>query len=157
VIIVGREADAQGRPKPGASVMAALFGTYYVKPTFSAIRDAQDLFPKYRDYQEARRHALKLAFWPGFNGGGGVVQDLDWSWIDGMGEPRAAELRIHETIGGQDNLRIIFYVSKVILPKDPMPRIWTLSILQKKTKQFEHDDLKTFKGRLKILLKRYYQ
>jgi hypothetical protein len=136
--------------------MAALFGRYYVTPTFASIRDAQDLFPRYRHYQEARRHALKLAFWPGFDGGGGLVEDLHWSWIDGMGEPRAAELRIHETIGGHDNLRIVFYVSKVVLPEDTMPRIWTIAVMQKKTSRFEHDDLKTFRGRLRILLKRRY-
>ena len=136
--------------------MAELFGRYYVKPTMSAVRDAQDLFPKYRHYQEARRHALKLAFWPGFDGGGGVVEDLHWSWIDGMQEPRAAELRIHETIGGHDNLRVIFHVSKIVLPQDNMPRIWTLAVMQKKTTRFDSHDLKIFRGRLVILLARYY-
>jgi hypothetical protein len=140
----------------GEKRMAALFGRYYVKPTMSSMRDAQALFPKYGHYQEARRHALKLAFWPGFDGGGGVVEDLHWSWIDGMPEPRAAELRIHETIGGCDNLRIIFYVSKIVLPSDPMPRIWTLAIMQKKTNCFNSHDLKIFRGRLTILLKRNY-
>jgi hypothetical protein len=136
--------------------MADLFGRYYVKPTFSAIQDAQDLFPKFRHYQEARRHALKLAFWPGFDGGGGLVEDLHWSWIDGMGEPRAGELRVHQTIGGHNNLRIIFHVSKVLLPNDPLPRIWTIAVMQKKTEKFEKEDLKTFQARLKILLKRFY-
>ena len=98
--------------------MPDLFGRYYVKPTASAIRDALDLFPKFRHYQEARRHALKLAFWPGFDDGGGLVEDLHWSWIDGMENPRAGELRIHETIGRHDNLRVIFHVSKIVLPKE---------------------------------------
>jgi hypothetical protein len=136
--------------------MTALFGRYYVKPTMSAICDAQDLFPRYRHYQEARRHALKLAFWPGFDGGGGIVEDLHWSWIDGMPEPRAGELRVHETIGGHDNLRIIFHVSKITLPGDTMPRIWTLAVMQKKKNRFDSHDLKVFRGRLRILLKRYY-
>jgi hypothetical protein len=135
--------------------MGALFGRYYVTPTMSAMRDAEDLFPKYRHYQEARRHALKLAFWPGFDGGG-TVEDLHWSWIDGMQEPRAGELRIHQTIGGHDNLRIIFYVSRIILPQDPLPRIWTLAVMQKKTRKFDRHDLTIFSGRLRILLQRYY-
>jgi hypothetical protein len=136
--------------------MANLDGRYYVVPTYSAIRDAGLLFPKYRHYQETRRHALKLAFWPGFDDEGDTVEDLHWSWIDGMGEPRAAELRIHETIGGHDNLRIIFHVAKEPLPTDPMPRIWVLSVLQKKNNRFNHYDLKTFRARLVVLLKRYY-
>jgi len=73
-----------------------------------------------------------------------------------MGEPRAAELRIHETIGGHDNLRIIFHASKMALPTEPMPRIWVLSVLQKKTRRFDSYDLRTFHARLVILLKRYY-
>jgi hypothetical protein len=136
--------------------MAALFGNYYVKPISSAIRDAQDLFPKYHHYQQARRHALKLAFWPGGEGEGCKVEDLDWSWIDGMGQPRAAELRIHETIGGHDNLRVVFYVSNELLPGDTLPRIWALAVLQKKTSRFDSRDLQTFRGRLTILLKRKY-
>ena len=140
----------------GRFEMAALYGRFYVTPTSPSIRDAQDLFPKYRHYQEARRHALKLAFWPGFEGGGGLVEDLHWSWIDGMGEPRAAELRIHETIGGHNNLRVIFHVSKTVLPGDPMPRIWTLAVMQKKTKRFSARDFQTFRGSLKILLRRRY-
>lgn len=136
--------------------MAGLFGRYYVTPTASAIRDAQDLFPKFGQYQEARRHALKLAFWPGGEGLGGTVEDLDWSWIDGMGSPRAAELRVHETIGGQNNLRIIFFAAETILPGDSLPRIWTLAVMQKKTERFSPFDLKTFRGRLKILLQRVY-
>lgn len=136
--------------------MPDLFGRYYVKPTASAIRDALDLFPKFRHYQEARRHALKLAFWPGFDDGGGLVEDLHWSWIDGMENPRAGELRIHETIGRHDNLRVIFHVSKIVLPKDTMPRIWILAVMQKKTQRFDSHDLQTFRGRLVILLKRNY-
>ncbi len=73
-----------------------------------------------------------------------------------MGKPRAAELRIHETIGGYNNLRVIFHVSKEALPMEPMPRIWVLSVLQKKTRRFDHYDLKTFHARLVTLLKRYY-
>ncbi len=73
-----------------------------------------------------------------------------------MPDPRAAELRIHETIGGCDNLRVIFYVSKLVLPNDPLPRIWTLAVMQKKTNKFDKHDLKIFRGRLMILLKRHY-
>ena len=57
-----------------------------------------------------------------------------------MQEPRAAELRIHETIGGHDNLRVIFHVSKIVLPQDNMPRIWTLAVMQKKTIRFDSHD-----------------
>lgn len=127
------------------------------------MRDAADLFPKYGHYQEARRHALKLAWWPGGDDRSGKVEDLDWEWIDGMGDPRAGELRIHDEIGGYDNLRVIFWPAPTALAGDPqdrhgraMKRIWTLSVLQKKTQRFEKRDLTIFKARLVIVRSRYY-
>jgi hypothetical protein len=114
-------------------------------------------FPKFRDYQRARRHALKLAFWPKAGAGDfGQMMDLDWEWIRSMKGADVGELRISDTIGGHDNLRIIFYVSGTILKDDPLPRIWALSILQKKSRDFTSRDLSTFRGRLTILKARYY-
>jgi phage-related protein len=136
-----------------------LFGQYHVMPTASCIQDASSLFPKFHDYQLARRQALKLAFWPkaGPEDKRNQVLDLDWEWIRGMGAGmKVGELRISDVIGGHDNLRIIFYVSPVKRKEDLLPRIWTLSILQKKSKRFTTRDIKTFKGRLKILKFRQY-
>lgn len=133
-----------------------LFGNYYVKPTFSAIRDAERLFPRYGDYQEARRHALKLAYWPGGVAESGQVMDLDWESIKGMPAPRANELRISDTIGGHNNLRIIFWVANTVLKGDSLPRIWTVAVLQKKTMKFSDFDLRTFSARVKILRQREY-
>ena len=136
---------------------ARLIGNYYVKPTFAAIRDAFALFPRFGDYQEARRHALKLAFWPGGSRGqSGKVMDLDWEWIKGLGNLRVGELRISDVIGGHNNLRIIFYVSDVVLAGDPLPRIWTLAVLQKKSNKFTSRDLQVFRARLIVLRKRTY-
>jgi hypothetical protein len=137
--------------------VSKLFGRYLVKPTSSAIRDAFDLFPRYGDYQEARRHALKLAWWPDSGDAkSGEVMDLDWEWIKGMKEPRVGELRISDVIGGHDNLRVIFYVARSTISDDPMPRIWTLSVMQKKTAAFSNRDLRIFSGRVKIVVARYY-
>ncbi len=103
------------------------------------------LFPKRRDYQEARRNALKLAWWPDSGAAdAGQVEDLDWEWIKGMKRPRAAELRISDRIGGHNNLRIIFFLAGVVLPNEPLGRIWTLAILQKKSMRFTDRDLQVF-------------
>ncbi|MCC7423636.1 MAG: hypothetical protein IT428_25495 [Planctomycetaceae bacterium] len=134
-----------------------LEGAYHVKPVAAAIRDAQDLFPKYGDYQEARRHALKLRFWPsGMSEERGTVVDLDWEWIKAMIGEKVGELRIDDQIAGQNNLRIIFYVSDIILPNEPLPKIWLLSILQKKSWDFTKNDLRTFRTRLAVLKLRTY-
>jgi len=138
-------------------VANGLFGNFYVVPTPSAVKDGMDLFPKYGDYQEARRQILKLAFWPrAGDSGSDQVQDLDWEWVKGLGEHKVGELRIADRIGGYDNLRVIFHVTDVVLKGDPMPRIWVISVLQKKSQKFTARDLQTFKGRVRILRHRHY-
>jgi hypothetical protein len=136
---------------------SGLAGHYHIKPTPAAIRDAMDLFPKYGDYQEARRHALKLRFWPtGEDRDSGQIEDMDWCWIRSLRGNKVGELRIHDTIAGHDNLRAIFYVSDVVLRGEPLPKIWIISVMQKKSMDFTTNDITTFKARLAILKKRVY-
>jgi hypothetical protein len=140
-------------------VSANLFGDWHVTPTPAGIREAMKLFPKYGDYQELRRHALKLAYWPsGTSGQSGQICDLDWDEICGMNAPKAYELRIDERIGGHDNLRVIFYTfeRKLILPGDVLPRLWTVSVMQKKTRRFTPNDLKIFRAKVVVVRNRYY-
>lgn len=142
-----------------------LFGKYYVTPMSSAISDALSLFPHYRHYQEARRHGLKLAYWPDASsrGDSGVVEDLDWEWVRALRRERIAELRIHDVIGGQRNLRLIFWIADRELPGDPvglnnvpMKRIWVITVVNKKANNWSAPELASFRGRLKILQLRTY-
>jgi hypothetical protein len=136
-----------------------LFGQFHVTPTTTGMKEAADLFPKYGDYQELRKHALKLAFWPNASrGSSGLVCDLNWEEIDGMKAPRACELRIDDVIGGMNNLRLIFYVfsKTLVLPGDVLPRLWTIGVMQKKTQRFSANDLRTFAARVTIIRKRTY-
>ena len=138
--------------------MSNLFGSYHVTPTASALRDANGLFPRFGDYQELRRHALKLAYWPTGQMTSGLVCDLEWDTIKGMPGPKACELRIDDVIGGFNNLRIIFYVfdRTLILQGDVLPRLWLISAMQKKTERFSPNDLKTFSARVTLLRRRKY-
>lgn len=135
-----------------------LYGRFHVTPTCTALREAVGLFPRYGDYQELRSHALKLAFWPGGQSTGGEVEDLDWDTITGMRAPKACELRIDDTIGGLDNLRVIFYVfdNQIVREGDAMPRLWTIGVMQKKTRRFTTFDLSAFAARVAILRQREY-
>lgn len=139
--------------------MSKLFGEFHVTPISSALKDAESLLPKFKDYQELRRHPLKLAFWPTGKSISGKVEDLDWEELIGMEQPRANELRIDDEIGGQNNLRIIFYLfeKKIILPGDVLPRLWIVSVLQKKTQRFSKNDFDTFSSRIKIVRIRNYR
>jgi hypothetical protein len=58
-----------------------------------------------------RRHPLKLRYWPEPRpqDESGQVLDLDWEWIKACKGLRIGELRIHETIAGFDNWRVIFF------------------------------------------------
>lgn len=135
-----------------------LFGQFHVTPTPTALKEALGLFPNYGDYQELRRHALKLAYWPRGFDGAGSVGDLDWETIVGMAGPKACELRIDDVIGGLDNLRVIFYVHEPVLvrPGDQLPRLWTIGVMQKKTQRFTTFDLRMFASRVAVVRQRHY-
>ena len=134
------------------------YGQFHVTPTPTAMKEAADLFPKYGHYQELRQHALKLAFWPNGSKGSSGLPRLNWEEIDAMQSPRACELRIDDTIGGMNNLRVIFYVFKkaLVLPGDVLPRLWTIGVMQKKTQRFSPNDLRTFQARITIIRRRIY-
>lgn len=133
-----------------------LFGSYYVKPSPAAIKEAHNLFPRMRDYQELRRHALKLAYWPKRKADkSGQVMDMHWDRITAVGKPPVYELRISDVINGHDNLRVIFYVGDRVLPKDTLPRIWILSVLQKKSQKFTKRHAAIFRARRTIIARRY--
>ncbi len=87
-----------------------------------------------------------------------MVGDLDWEEIKGMNGPKACELRIDDVIGGFNNLRLIFYAFEkdVIIDGDVMPRIWVISIMQKKTERFSNANLRIFSARVKIIRQRKY-
>jgi hypothetical protein len=103
---------------------------------------------------EVRRHALKLRFWPEPHptDEGGHVLDLDWCWIRALAGLRIGELRVHDTIGGHDNIRIIFFDPQ--WPAEPLPNLWVLAVFQKKRDDFTKANLDTFKARRMIVIER---
>jgi hypothetical protein len=102
-----------------------------------------------RDYFLIRSHALKLAFWPD-------EADLDWDWIKSLEAKRVGELRIDEVIAQHDNLRIIFFKANKLLPGDPMLRIWTLTVFQKKRQDFSGKEIAAFRVMRDVIVSRYY-
>lgn len=133
-----------------------LFGRFLVTRTRPAIVEAGMLFPRACDYFELREHTLKLAYWPGSDGEGEPVVDIDWSWIQGLRGRRVGELRIADQIGGHRNLRAIFYVAPTVLPDDPLSRIWILSVMAKKRQGFSSADRTTFDCRRSLVVERFY-
>jgi hypothetical protein len=136
----------------------SLTGTFLVRAFRPAFDDVNRLFNRTRDKIEVRRHALKLRYWPDSltTELSGQVVDLDWSWIRSLEGLKVGELRVHDTIGGQDNLRIIFFVGP---PKDQLPMrcIWILAVIQKGRQDFSSNHIKVFRARRTLVCQRFYE
>ena len=135
-----------------------LTGSRFVRAIRPAFDDVNRLCPRTKDRVEIRSHALKLRYWPERNplDDAGRVLDLNWCWVRAMQGQAVGELRLDDTIGGNDNLRIIFLEG----PPDarlPMPVIWILRVMQKKRDDFSVHDLKIFKARRALVLERFYK
>lgn len=138
-----------------AALEGNLTGRYLVRALRPAFHDAKHWLPRTKDRAELRRHSLKLRFWPQVlpTENGGILLDLDWSWIKSMPGKRVGELRVNDTIGGCDNLRVIFFDPQIA---EPLPMIWVLAVLQKKKMEFTAANITTFGLRRLLVLERFY-
>jgi hypothetical protein len=134
-----------------------LTGRYRIRAIRPAFNDADSLVSTTRERIQLRRHALKLRFWPDQNPTdlSGKIVDLDWSWVRSIPSSKIGELRVHDVIGGNDNLRIIFFVGPAEV-KIPLPQIWILRVLQKKRDDFSAHEISIFKARRDLVLERFY-
>ena len=135
-----------------------LTGRYRVRAGRWALQEAQKWLPRIRDRAELRRHALKLRFWPENHpeDDQGIILDLDWSWIKGLPGKRIGELRIHDNIGGCDNMRVIFFVPPAQDNPKKLSEIWILSVFQKKRDDFTVPQINNFVSRRTIIIERFY-
>lgn len=141
-------------PTDGAS---NLEGSYRVRVFRPAWSDVQHWFPRTRDKIEVRSHALKLRFWPEATPttDQGTILDVDWCWIKALRAHDIGELRIADTIGGFNNIRIVFFRGDPNVRR-PLPIIWILAVMQKKRDEWTAANLKTFRGRQILVRERYY-
>ncbi|MCG8408271.1 MAG: hypothetical protein MI923_23980 [Phycisphaerales bacterium] len=135
-----------------------LEGSYRVRVFRPAWSDVRRWFPRTRDTIEIRSHALKLRYWPEKNptDAAGKLLDLDWCWIKALKGFDVGELRIDDKIGGHDNIRIIFFRGDPKV-KAPLPIIWLLAVLQKKSNEWTKANIKTFKARRTLVVERFYK
>jgi hypothetical protein len=134
-----------------------LTGNYRVRAIRPALVEVSRLCNRTRENIEIRRHALKLRFWPERSpeDDAGILLDLDWSWVKSLPGLKVGELRIHDTIAGCDNLRVIFFVGGS-RARDRLPTIWVLRVMQKKRQSFSKNDLRIFKARRLLVQERFY-
>jgi hypothetical protein len=132
-------------------------GNRLVRLIHPAHKDCDRLLKSNRDHKIMRRHALKLRYWPEAHpkGPDGQLLDLDWSWVRACQGLRIGELRIHESLGGFDNWRVIFFEGPKPKPKE-VHRLWILQVMKKKRNEFTAADLSTFRLRRQLVIERYY-
>lgn len=135
-----------------------LTGSYRVRAIRPALDEVSKLCRKIKDRMEIRHETLKLRYWPAKHPSdeGGKILDLDWSWIVALRPLRIGELRLDDTIGGNDNLRVIFFQGDESV-RDPLPMIWVLRVMQKKRDDFSSHDLSIFKARRTLVIERFYK
>jgi hypothetical protein len=127
-------------------------GTHFIRALPTAIKEAKDLCPSTRDFFILKDHSLKLCRWPGENG---MVEDLEWCWVAALKGQDIGELKITDVVGGNNNLRVFFYVGEK-RPQDTMSNVWVLMVMQKKSEDILKGTLKTLAIRRKHLIKREY-
>ncbi|MHB1557148.1 MAG: hypothetical protein ACYC61_06695 [Isosphaeraceae bacterium] len=133
-----------------------LAGNYRIRALRSAFEDVRGLCPRIRDQMEIRRHALKLRYWPERHPAdeAGKILDLDWEWVRALRGLHVGELRIGDVIGGNNNLRVIFYLGNAGI-RDPLPMIWILRVFQKRRDDFSRNDLAIFRARRLLVIERF--
>ena len=67
---------------------------------------------------------------------------------------KVGELRVHDTIGGNDNLRIVFFVGDESI-REPLPMIWILAVIQKRRDDFSRHQIAVFKARRTLVVERF--
>jgi hypothetical protein len=136
---------------------AGLSGSFRVRAIRPAFDDVNGLFKRTRDKLEVRRHALKSRFWPERHPPDetGTLLDLDWSRVRALPGLRIGELRLNDTIGGRDNLRVIFFQGDPAV-RNPLPLMWVLRVMQKKRDDFSGHELSIFKARRTLVIQRFY-
>ena len=128
---------------------------YRVRVCRPAFYAAGRMFRRVQDWMEIRANALKLRWWPRGQTPSKVV-DLNWDWIRALPNLNIGELRLEDTIGGFDNIRIIFFKSDIV-DRDHPPMIWILHVMQKKRQEFTTNEIRLFKARRMLVMEYFYR
>ncbi len=133
-----------------------LAGHWRVRIFRPAFKEIESLCNCVGDMMEIRRQALKLKWWPSGEADNGQVVDLNWEYLKTLPGEHIGELRIDDEIGGNNNLRVIFYAGDENVC-EPLPMIWILSVIQKKRQDFSTAQIKIFRARKNLIIERFYK
>lgn len=140
----------------------ALSGTNFVRFSRHGLQSIRRYWGSISDRFEVRRQALKLKWWDErHEHPAGVLVDLTYESIKALSGLSIYELRIDDEIGGQANIRVIFFdppSSWQLLPGEarPMRVVWALEAMPKRRQEWTQNDITRFRAARLVIAKRFY-
>lgn len=139
-----------------------LTGCNFVRFSRHGLQAIRGYWSNMADRFEIRRQALKLRFWDErHEHGSGMLFDHTYESIKSIEEGRVYELRLDDDIGGQSNIRIVFFDPPtgwraVADNLRPMRVVWVLEALPKRRDGWTRNDITRFRGQRLIIKRRFY-
>jgi hypothetical protein len=140
----------------------ALTGSNFVRFTRHGLQTVRHYWKRTGDRFEVRRQALKLRFWDERHlFPAGTLLDLTYEGIKGLPGLGIYELRLDDVIGGQSNIRVVFFDPPADwkpLPAEerPMRIVWVLDVLPKKRNDWTANEISRFRHARRLLQERCY-
>lgn len=140
----------------------AVTGVNFVRFTRHGLQSIRDWWKHIGDRFEVRRQALKLRFWderhlypPG------VLLDHTYESIKSLPGLGIYELRLDDEIGGQSNIRVVFFDppkewTPLVEEARPKRIIWVLEALPKRRNNWTTNDITRFRTSRLLIRKRFY-
>ena len=137
-------------------------GCNFVRFTRHGLQAIRAYWEKIGDRFEVRRQALKLRFWDErHTHSTGMLFDHTYESIKSLAGLGIYELRLDDDIGGQSNIRIIFFDPPASwVPaaehKKPLRVIWVLETMPKRRNEWTTNDITRFRASRLLLKQRFY-
>jgi hypothetical protein len=140
----------------------AVTGVNFVRFTRHGLQAIRGYWVEIGDRFEVRRQALKLRFWderrlhlPG------MLFDHTYESIKALSKLGIYELRVDDAIGGQSNIRIVFFDppsdwQPVVGERRPLRVVWVLEALPKRRNDWTTNDLTRFRASRLLIVRRFY-
>ena len=158
IVIYGRETQRLGR------ILAnGVTGSSFVRFSRQGLKSIRHYWGKLGDRMECRRQALKLRYWDERHlDPVGMLVDHTYESIKALAGFGVYELRLDDDIGGQANIRVVFFdppSELVPLPNNirPLRVVWILEVLPKKRNDWTTNELTRFRAQAKLITSRMYK
>lgn len=140
----------------------ALTGCNFVRFTRHGLQSIRSYWAHIGDKFEVRRQALKLRFWDErHEHGPGMLFDHTYESIKALQGLGIYELRLDDDIGGQSNIRVVFFDppsnwEPATGHDRPVRVIWVLEALPKRRNDWTRNDITRFRGARLLVQTRFY-